>query len=313
MIRIFSGKWRGLGENQDGLGMLLDFRFREVLHQFKGARLHVFIDIALHSDENGFSFPGYQCISKETGLSTSTIAQALEDLCSLEINGHRVLLRYRERDEKGLFTGSNRYLIFPTKEEIQKYESTDPDFDFPDVDLSRCGKIEVKHKPLINLNHSLSNTGANAPSAPEEEKSPIVKNEGAFRALQVFENKKGEVDYSPFPEEVRETIREFCRLWRMHPPARSPRGGGPFALWITDARDLEDACGEFGFKALQRAYDDWSQTPFDRRFTVARPGSVVNYARAKAAEMRQAQEAAAPAMSKTEFEEAYRYLYGEVQ
>ncbi len=120
--------------------------------------------------------------------------------------------------------------------------------------------------------------GANAPA-------PLVRNPGAFAALQSFEKNKGQVDYSTFPEDVREIIREFCRLWRLHPPAPG-RKGGEFACWLTEARELADACGEFGLKALEKAASDYFELDLDKRFTVARPGSVVRWVRATAGKLR---------------------------
>ncbi len=134
MIKVFSGRWLGLGQKDEGLGMLIDFNFRSILRQFRGAKLAVFMDIALHSDQNGFSFPSYDLIEQETGYTRDSIATALEDLCKLEIEGQRVLARFRFRDDKGQYTGSNRYLIFPTQEELQSLL-------FPTLENSTCGKI----------------------------------------------------------------------------------------------------------------------------------------------------------------------------
>lgn len=123
-----------------------------------------------------------------------------------------------------------------------------------------------------------------APSAP----APLIKNQGAFAALQSFEknHKRGEVDFSDFPENVREIIREFCRLWSLRPPAKTGRRG-EFALWLNEAVELSDACGEFGFRAMEQAAQDYRDTDIDKRFTVARPGSVVRFVRATAGKMRE--------------------------
>jgi hypothetical protein len=40
----------------------------------------------------------------------------------MEIDGQRVLLRYRVKDERGRFDGAYRYIIFPRDEEISEYE-----------------------------------------------------------------------------------------------------------------------------------------------------------------------------------------------
>lgn len=143
MIKVFSGRWRGLGDNQNGLGMLLDFKFRGIIHLFNGAKLHVFIAIALHSDENGIACPSYDLLEAETGYTRGTIATALNELCEMEIDGQKVLARFRSRDEAGQFAGNNFYLIFPNAEELADAQS----IVFPTTDKSNYGKPILKVKP----------------------------------------------------------------------------------------------------------------------------------------------------------------------
>jgi hypothetical protein len=122
MIKVFGGEWRGLGKKEKHQGMILEFEFRKYLKEFKGARLAVFMCIALHCDENGECYPSYDLIEDETGLTRGTIGTAINDLCELVIEGHRVLHRFRERDTAGKYIGSNHYLVFPTDEEVQSIE-----------------------------------------------------------------------------------------------------------------------------------------------------------------------------------------------
>jgi hypothetical protein len=126
MIWIFNGHKRGLGDDPSKVTHInVDVTFRDSLHHFKGAQLAVFMAIALHIDEDGWCFPGYERLSQETGYNLDTVRRALRKLCKMKIDDHRVLLRYQPRkpDAKnpGQF-GSNRYLIFPTKEDVAKYE-----------------------------------------------------------------------------------------------------------------------------------------------------------------------------------------------
>ena len=74
----------------------------------------------------------------------------------MEIEGHKVLMRWRERDEKGQYTGSNRYRIFPTEEEIAAFDvqsSVSSTVDtqsslFPTLDKSNCGQSVLEDKPI---------------------------------------------------------------------------------------------------------------------------------------------------------------------
>lgn len=143
MIKVFRGNWRGIGKKEKQFGLIFDFQFREIIHQFNGARLHVFMAIALHSNEEGFSWPSYDTLERETGYTRATIATALNELHNLTIDGHRVLEWYRERDSTGKFTGSNRYLVFPTQEELDNIQS----LVFPTLGKSNGGKTKPEVKP----------------------------------------------------------------------------------------------------------------------------------------------------------------------
>jgi hypothetical protein len=100
----------------------IDASFREYLYILKGAKLAVFLAIALHSNEDGWSWPSYETLSRETGYSLDKIRDALAELCSLEINGQRILLRYQPQQSGGKFA-TNRYLLFPTQEEVEQFEN----------------------------------------------------------------------------------------------------------------------------------------------------------------------------------------------
>ena len=122
MITIFNGRKRVLGEGEaPSVYAQIDLEMREHLHLLKGARLAVLLAIALHADEDGWAWPSYKTLMRETGYGLNTIKKALADLCELRINGRRVLLRYQPTGAGGRFE-SNRYLIFPSPEEVERYE-----------------------------------------------------------------------------------------------------------------------------------------------------------------------------------------------
>lgn len=123
MLSIFNGRSRSLGSSSGAVFAQLSVEFREHIHLFKGARLHVFLCIALHADEQGWAFPGIETrIKRETGYNRDTIIQALNDLCAMTIEGHRVLLAYQPVRLDGTFQ-ANQYLIFPTAAEVDEYET----------------------------------------------------------------------------------------------------------------------------------------------------------------------------------------------
>src|ERR671928_371329 len=127
MIQIFNGRSHTLGqEAQSAVYLQVSVRLREHLHHFKGARLGVFLAIALHSNAEGWAWPSLAMLRSETGYNVQTISQALSDLCALTIDGERVLLAVQDRATSGTFA-TNRYLLFPSDEDIARYAGEDGD------------------------------------------------------------------------------------------------------------------------------------------------------------------------------------------
>jgi len=128
MIQIFNGRTRGLGQDaQQSVYLQVSVQMRQHLHHFKGARLGVFLAIALHSNADGWAWPSMAVLRAETGYNVQTIAQALRDLCALTIDGQPVLLAVQDRAAGGTFA-TNRYLLFPSDADVARYagEADDP-------------------------------------------------------------------------------------------------------------------------------------------------------------------------------------------
>lgn len=143
MFSIFNGKVRGLGEQpKTKVHMRVSVKFREYLHYFKGAQLAVFIAIALHADDQGWSSPTIKQLKAETGYEPGTISAALTALCKVVIEGKRVLFAEQLR-YKGQFV-KNRYLIFPSAEEIAQHEENE--------------RKSRTRKPALGTVHGLPNT-----------------------------------------------------------------------------------------------------------------------------------------------------------
>src|SRR6266487_3498615 len=125
MIQIFNGRSRALGQDaQEAVFLQVSVTLRQHLHHFKGARLGVFMAIALHSNADGWAWPSLPVLKAETGYNIQTISQALGDLCTLTIAGQRVLLAVQDRAPHGTFA-TNRYLLFPSAAEVAQYEGAD--------------------------------------------------------------------------------------------------------------------------------------------------------------------------------------------
>ena len=101
-----------------------------------------------------------------------------------------------------------------------------------------------------------------------------------------------EYDLAAWPEDVRDTVEEVCRLWNLRPP-NTKKGK---AFWIQQARELMDACAEWGLDALREYRGEFKaqmQHNMDRGLggvaphTVSGPQSLVNPVRAQAGKMRE--------------------------
>lgn len=127
MIQIFNGRSRGLGQDaQHAVYLQVSVQMRQHLHHFKGARLGVFLAIALHSNADGWAWPSMAVLKAETGYNVQTISQALRDLCVLTIDDQRVLLAVQDRATTGTFA-TNRYLLFPSDEDVARYAGEEDD------------------------------------------------------------------------------------------------------------------------------------------------------------------------------------------
>ncbi len=168
MITIFNGRKRSLGKKEkEEYYIQVDVDFRQHLHLLKGAKLAVFMAIALHTDEDGISFPSVKLLCKETGYNRETVFDALAELEEIEINGAKLLCRYKSKAEDGTFQ-NNQYLIFPTDDDqIGILPSTEK----PDTVKNQHGKTSTlrrtntKEEPILKKNQE--DSCAIAPPTPK--------------------------------------------------------------------------------------------------------------------------------------------------
>ena len=117
MITIFRGRKLSLQGAEEVIYAEVAVALRDQIHHFNTGKscnpFAVFMKIAVHTDENGWAFPGNRSISASTGISTAhALASARTHLQNVRIDGHRVLEVYRERRPDGTF-GRHLYRIFP--------------------------------------------------------------------------------------------------------------------------------------------------------------------------------------------------------
>jgi len=115
MITIFNGRKLSLDGTEDAVYAEVSVALRDKIHCFNTGKtcnpFAVFMAIALHSNQDGWAWPGRSLLSKETGIKDA-IGTSIKHLCKMRIEGHRVLTCYRERRTDGTW-GRTLYRIFP--------------------------------------------------------------------------------------------------------------------------------------------------------------------------------------------------------
>jgi hypothetical protein len=124
MITIFNGRQRTLGESSTAIYAQVNVEMREHLHILKGAKLAVFLALALHANEHGWCWPSRDRIARETGYNKDTVSAAIADLCTITINDERILLRYQPKDGNNGTFDTVHYLIFPTAHDVAQFENS---------------------------------------------------------------------------------------------------------------------------------------------------------------------------------------------
>jgi hypothetical protein len=298
--------WSELG--MDAMGLFMYFRYR--------------------SDKNDSCWPSYDCMQKDTGLSRQRISDALKVLeekgllererrfsnstvyiIKLPLIGAEKAdpspLPKRKRGRSSLAKSATKRISISRTGRLMRKRPLVAQVDCS----SNTGRLPLVaqvdtnqiHINQIHINQ-IKNMGAEAPvQDSSKEKNPleqktdpqkesIVKNQSAYDALLKFErdHPKGGLDLSSFPEDTRLVIGKVCELWKLKPPSKNGKKGGEYSLWIQDARQLSDACGEYGVSVLEAVFRAW-RASFKAGippFTVGRPGALIKMARAKGGEFR---------------------------
>ncbi|HEY9282360.1 MAG TPA: helix-turn-helix domain-containing protein [Pyrinomonadaceae bacterium] len=132
LLKFINEATRTLGEGEEEKAFLaIGVSMREHIKKLKGARLHVFIVIALHADKQGWAWPTVARIRKQTGYLDDTIYKALSDLEELRINGRRLFLRTQVappqyKPKPGASYARNFYLLCPSVEECAHFDALRP-------------------------------------------------------------------------------------------------------------------------------------------------------------------------------------------
>ncbi len=239
MISIFNGKSRGIGQaQQSAVYLQVSVALRDHLHRFKGARLGIFLAIALHSDEHGRASPSVDLLHRETGYNKETIAKALTALCELTIDGARVLLAIQERRSGGTFE-KNEYLVFPSPAEVAQYEAANvvrkartpnaPSTEKPDTvqpSTEKPSSVEpcpVKAYGSITILKNNHGGGGDAPprkkTQPEHVRYLLDQGMGAAEEFRDLDPQTAITDFTN-RRAAGQTIAMIVRAWRSSRPEK---------------------------------------------------------------------------------------------
>lgn len=160
MIRTFRGRGRALGTGDSHqFELAIEAELRNHLGLFKGSSLNVFICIALHIDDLGWAFPTIPTITRETKRDDATVHRALNHLVKMEIDGERLLLRAktppRHIDPAKIKSKRPRnfYLLFPSREEIARYEMPSQNRDAK-IETSQNRDAKIARQSITNKKDS---------------------------------------------------------------------------------------------------------------------------------------------------------------
>ena len=211
MISIFNGRKRSLGSgDSDSVFVQVSVDLRAHLHEFKNSSFIVFMAICLHANEDGEAWPSVETLCRETGKGAESVREALAFLRTLRVDGQRVLVSRQQPGDKGKF-GSNRYLLFPSDEEIAETEVFSPCTGFPctaePLTAEPCTVEPSTDNPPTKNNQSL-----NQNHILEEE--PLVKSGKPQRAKASPASARVKSlpipgDWQPTPEMVQKARADF--------------------------------------------------------------------------------------------------------
>lgn len=168
---------------------------------------------------------------------------------------------------------------------------TDPILPEPEKQGAEIALIGGENRPL-----------GGAKTAPNPLVNPLVNPLGESSAPKkpdlldgmLFFAKKAQakgVDLSDYPEDVREVISLYCKLYNQRPPVKLKGSKGDYAAWISEARYLLQAGGSLTLEAMQSVKDKPYKWMLD--VMIARPGALIKAVRARAGELRAKNESTA--------------------
>lgn len=255
------------------------------------------------NDEGKSIYPSQDTLSVKTGLARETINRRVKELIEL---GYLVGVGYK-RNKSGVLELEIVVNKLRETESHVSAEGCDGESQgvLPKitggVTESHRGCDGESHKPSINhqltIKESKQGESDDSPErdtlleeskAKTEEYLKRIRENNPFPFLPP-KDRLGMVlnNINDYPADVQDTIKSFCKRWKIPPP---PRSSKVYAKWIRDGRELLKISKNAHFSVdeiLDETYYIWKTPPpnmdiprklFEGRFTVKDIGSVNNMA-----------------------------------
>lgn len=251
------------------------------------------------NDEGESIYPAIPYISWKTGYSVTQVKAILRKLRSSGV---------LSVDFEGSKYGTNLYKInldkLPERPAYVPAATGRPAAKEPEKEGSKTAPILPE--PEKEGSENALSGGENRPlggakTAPNPLVNTLVKPLGESSAPKpdlldgmLYFAKKAQtkgVDVGDYPEDVREVIALYCKLYNQRPPIKTKGGKGDYSAWISEARYLLQAGGSLTLDAMQSVKEKPYKWMLD--VMIARPGALIKAVRARAGELQAHSEAAA--------------------
>jgi hypothetical protein len=269
-------------------------------NRLEPAALLILVALGTYSDRDGYCWPSQQVIADRIGVTRQAVGRQigiLQNLGYIEIkrlwdkdaqkthNAYKVLFdaelpsEAKERHERQ----PAEKIPEPVAPKVA--ETTDATSEVASTDATCTRETDATSGccPNVPLTTQLINTGDRMNTDEYKKRIEVAMWKG------ITEN-AGKVDVSSYPEEIQKTLKTFCQLWHLNPPRMKKGKNGEAADWINGAREINDACGEFGLDLLYLYAEEFEKYRADNQglapYRVARPGSIVKSLRGLAGEVR---------------------------
>jgi len=275
-----------------------------------GSKLLLLLALADFSNDAGESWPAAETLAAKIRLSRAQTFDILKALESVNL-----IRRVGTHNTHG--QAPNHYFInleFPVGPKTGPTDSEAGGSGGPDGggsggpdSVGPAGLTRTVIEPSLEPSRRVGpkNSGPAKPdlvkSADSESQEKTLQEKSKERVIRALAGAAPMMDHTglnvlpldKYPEDLRPVIGKVCQLWRLRPPVGKDR-----AYWIESARELQDACAEFGpvtLEKLRAEFVDYMNSHGGiPPYTVSGPGSLVKSARSIAGRLRESGGPGAP-------------------